>query len=136
MKALKMTAQQMEQALSIVNQKYDGNVEFKRFDPTSRSVSFTFKVKSSKGPGHRESLNAVPYGGHPRRMVSACWHVHGDLFDAILSINPAAVIRSLDLKIYKDAYGQVQGNWQDRNIGSQMYPVMHSTACECNGEVR
>lgn len=136
MKALKTTTQEVQKALDIVNQKYNGNVEFKRFDNTSRSVSFTLKVKSSRGKGHRESFAMVPYGHQPRRMVAACWHVHGDFFDALLALNPAAVIRSLDLKIYKDAYGVVQGNWQDRNIGSQVHPIAHSIACECNGPVR
>lgn len=64
-----------------------------------------------------------------RRIAAACWHVHGDFFDALLKIQPNAVI------VTRGGPGAVidknGGNWQDCNIGSRMSPMMFSEACEC-----
>ena len=60
-------------------------------------------------------------------MSSACWHVHGNFFDCLFKINKEAVIVSMSKKIT-----EFEGNWEDSNIGSQMFPHYHSEACECN----
>ncbi len=119
MKAYKATQSQMESVLAEVNRKYDGNVKWKRFEQNGSGVHFTLTVNDSKRKGARRSHSG-------RRIAAACWHVHGDFFDALFEIAPDAYVRSLGNRI--DAS---QGNWQDRNIGSQMYPMMHSEACEC-----
>ena len=118
MKAKNTNRNEMEAALAIVNEKYAGNIVWNRFDD-GKTINFTLTVKSSKDPGGRLS----PQG---RRVAAACWHVHGDFFDALFSINPDAVIISMGRKITIEA-----GNWQDRNLGSMMYPFMYSNACEC-----
>lgn len=61
-----------------------------------------------------------------RRIASACWHVHGHFFDALYGVNKKAVIVSRGNKITND-----YGNWEDTNIGSQMYPYYFSDACNC-----
>jgi hypothetical protein len=115
-------AETLQKALDVVNAKYDGNIEFERFEPNCRSVNFTLRVKSSRKPGARRSQSG-------RRMAKACWHVHGDLFDAVLVIDPKARIVS------RGGPGAVitdqGGNWQDCNIGSMMQPMMFSQACDC-----
>jgi ABC-type taurine transport system substrate-binding protein len=119
MKARNTNRNEMEKALAVVNKKYKGNIQWKRFED-GKTINFTLTVKSSKGPGGR-----IGFTG--RRVAAACWHVHGDFFDALFGINPAAVIVSMGERISING-----GNWQDKNIGSQMNPMYYSEACECN----
>lgn len=131
-----VTITQLEQALSRVNEKYNGNVCWKRVPEyirySSTRLRFTLTVKDSRGPGTR-------IGRTGRRIRAACWHVHGDFFDTLLDIEPRAVIstgrRVIDgqaTTIYKNADGGIIGNWQDWNIGSYYYPFYYSDACRCN----
>jgi hypothetical protein len=118
MKARNVTRDEMYEALDKTNEIYSGNVEFNRFEG-SRVFNFTLRVKDSLGPGARR-------GWTGRRMVAACWHVHGHFFEKLIEINPNAEIVSCYSKI--SAAG---GNWQDRNIGSMVQPLYYSEACEC-----
>lgn len=114
------TPLELSQVLRVVNKKYDGNVEFKRLPEwVGRSVRFTLKVKNSKGKGARLGFTG-------KHIASACWHIHGDFFEALLSVNPQAVIRAGSRVI--DVRG---GNWDDWNIGSIVNPLYYSNACEC-----
>ena len=119
MKARNTNRKEMEAALAVINKKYKGNVIWKRFDD-GKTINFTLTVKSSKGPGGR-----IGFTG--RRVAAACWHVHGDFFDALFAINPGSVIVSMGERITVNG-----GNWQDKNIGSHMNPMFYSEACECN----
>lgn len=122
----KATENEMEKALAIVNEKYNQNVTWKRFNPKGKGFQFTLRVLSSKGTGAKVSHTMEPYTGKTRRSVASCWHVHGDFFDALFSVAPSAYVWSGGRKIDKN-----QGNWQDRNIGSIMYPFLYSDSCEC-----
>ena len=108
MKAKNVTVDEMEKALMKVNQKYDDNIIFNRFD-AEKTITFTLKCKDSKKAGHRIH-NTYFYDGEvkSKRGISACWHVHGDFFDALIGINEDAVITSSFAKIDKNG-----GNWQD-----------------------
>lgn len=110
----------MAVALEEVNKKYDGNIMFKRYDVKGKRISFTLRVKKARMAGGR-----IGFTG--RRFPAACWHVHGDFFDALIKSNPTAWIRAHTSVINIDG-----GNWKDRNIGSVMTPLMYSDACECN----
>lgn len=125
-----VTKEQMWNALIKLNERYDNNIEFYTtcldddgLTPVGRRFKFRLTAKSYDKPGWRRS-----YSG--RRMKFACWHVHGEFFDILLDMVPEAEIRSLDLKIHNlpMAMGRMN-NWQDRNIGSQMQPMMFSEAC-------
>jgi hypothetical protein len=107
-------------ALSEVNKIYDDNIVFKRIEqiPVTR-MRFTLKVLDSRKAGSR-----LGYTG--RRLVNACYHVHGDFFDVLFKINPSAVVISRGDRITVN-----KGNWIDKNIGSMMYPLYHSEACLC-----
>ena len=120
--ARKCTQEDLFKALSIINLKYADNVQFNRFD----FPNFTLRVKDSHKAGHRFGFNATA-SGKKRYLVSTCWHVHGDFFDALFKVNPDAYIWSGGRRI-----DITQGNWEDRNIGSVMSPLMYSDACECN----
>ena len=112
----------LEQALAEVNKKYDNNVIFNRLEPLNKSCTrwrVTLRVKNSHGKGARLSVTG-------RHLVSACWHVHGDFFDALLKIKPDAVIKTVHGTIDRNG-----GNWEDWNIGSLLNPVYYSEACEC-----
>lgn len=120
MKAKNTNTQEMHQALAAINEKYEGNIKFKRFDD-GKTINFTLTVINSKAKGGR-------YNHMTSRYISAaCWHVHGDFFEALLAINDNAVIISGGtLKIDKTG-----GNWTDRNIGSVAHPMMYSDSCLC-----
>ena len=120
MLAKNVTSTELYQAVRKINEKYYGNVIFNR-EPEliGKRLRFTLKIKNSRNVGARVSQQG-------RRMASACWHVHGDLFEALFTIQPEAVITAGGKTIDKNG-----GNWEDQNIGSQMYPLMHSDACKC-----
>lgn len=126
MKAKNATIGDLENALQVVNQKYQGNIRFKRLEQNGRGVNFTLTVNSSREPGHRLGFYGI--NGKQKRVSAACWHAHGDFFDALFTIAPDAVVRSQGDKVIT----KHQGNWQDWNIGSQMQPMYFSEACECN----
>jgi hypothetical protein len=108
------------QALKAVNERYGDNVEFNRSPEwRGKRICFTLKVKDSKGPGARRGFTG-------RRLINACWHVHGHFFEKLWSIRPEAEIKAGSLIMRGP-----EDNWQDRNIGSMMSPLMFSEACNC-----
>lgn len=132
MLAKNTTIEQLEKALQTINQRYDNNIYWNRApEPIGKQIRFTLRVKSSKGKGAKLSYSAY---SNTRRTSSACWHVHGDFFDALLEIEPKAIITSKGnlLKIYRDNTGTIQGNWRDWNVGSIAFPVMYSESCLCD----
>lgn len=114
--ARKCTLQDLEKALELTNAQYDSNVEWNRHPNTG---GFTLKVKDSKGKGARRGFSG-------RRLINACWHVHGDFFDNLFEVVPEASVRSRGQVITKEF-----GNWEDDNIGSKMSPLYFSEACDC-----
>lgn len=130
MKAKNCSLDDLNKALEIINVKYQGNVETNYgFSCVGRQYQFTLRVKDSHKPGARigqctyTSSRGLQYRKH---LVNACWHVHGDFFDALFSVNPQAVISASGRSVSVD-----DGNWVDRNIGSMMEPLMYSQACDC-----
>jgi len=133
----KCTINDLEAALAKVNKKYDNNIIFNRLD----AKGFTLRVKDCKKAGHRRGFpeftgfNSPPNWNKRRRLSSACWHVHGDFFDALFKIEPEAEITTSGSlanplpinKITKD-----KGNWQDWDIGAKLNPYMMSEACDCD----
>jgi len=126
MEARNVTRENLDQALAEVNRRYNGNVTWNRSPECKNQKAtrwgFTLRVHSSQGPGHGLGFH------QGRRLVSACWHVHGHFFDALLAVAPDAVVYSRGGGVRIDADG---GNWQDFNTGSMMRPRAASEACEC-----
>jgi hypothetical protein len=130
MEIVNVTEKDLKEALARINKKYENNIAFANFQQISKNrYNVTLRVKDSKKAGHRIAYWAY-VNGKVRRLPNACWHVHGDFFDTLLDINPNAVIYALNRKIYKKG-DEVIGNWEDWNIGSIMYPLYYSEACEC-----
>jgi len=123
------TTEDLENALIVVNQRFNNNVIWNRFDINGKNLNITLRVVSSKGRGHSIGYGYLLSGHKPKRLISACWHVHGYFFEALLKIAPDAVIISRGRRI--DQYG---GNWEDWDAGSMMYPQYMSEKCECQGE--
>ncbi len=120
------TQNELNQALETINNKFNNNVIWNNFEfVNGKTISFTLKVRDSKEAGHR--LGFPNSEGKQRRMANACWHVHGELFDALFALNSDIYVRAGSDKITIN-----RGNWQDRNIGSQMSPLYFSEACDCN----
>ena len=120
-------------ALAVVNARYDGNIKFKTLESKGKRISFTLTVLSTTiGKGKAKvTVPGVSIGPNGRRIAAACYHVHGDFFDALFRVCPDAVVMSLGKVITKDG-----GNWQDWNTGSLMNPVPASACCECHRNVR
>lgn len=121
MNAKNVRVPDLEQALTLVNEKYEGNITWKRAPEyyTGKVIRFTLTVKDSGKMGGRRSQAG-------RKISAACWHVHGDFFDALFSLVPEATIRSRGKLVTA-----LLGNWVDVNIGSSMCPLYYSEACEC-----
>lgn len=100
-------------ALNNVNQSKGYKLSFNRFEKIGKYFHFTIQTPS-KIPGARVSFSG-------RNLAKASWHAHGFLFDEIFKIEPEAFIYSGGQKITKD-----NGNWIDRNIGSNYFPCMFS----------
>lgn len=115
-----VSKQELDQALETINKKYDGNVIW-------NNPYHTLRVQDSHGKGARKGYNG-------KHFVSACWHVHGDFFEALLKIQPKAIIKTVMSTVQINEYGQISGNWLDKNIGSIMNPLSYSEACECGNE--
>lgn len=110
------TQEEIETALKKVSKKFGNNIIFKGFTPEGKRFRVTLKVKDSKGLGARRGITG-------RRMISACWHVHGHFFDALPK---KAVIRSASFVVCPG------DDWNDFNAGSTMAPVYMSELCGCS----
>jgi hypothetical protein len=128
--AKNVTKQDLLKALESINKDYENNIVFKTLSPKGKHFTFTLTVKSTKGPGTRKGFSPTSTGKE-KRVSAACWHVHGNFFDSLLSINPQAVVVS-NWSGGKTVITKDGGNWQDVNIGSIMRPLMFSEACFCN----
>lgn len=117
------------------HKKYINNLKFKRKPEaiSGNAQRFTLTIVDSHKAGGRlgqphsswTTRTGKPY--KQRHIAAACWHAHGDFFDALFAIRPEAMIRAGDKLIT-----QYQGNWQDWNIGSQLEPFYYSEACKCD----
>lgn len=104
------TIEQLNEALTKVNAKYDGNIAFNTLEQKTKNVvTFTLSAKSKK-KGARKAASG-------RNLPKASWHVHGYLFDVLFALNPTCYIRSMGRKITK---GKGNGNWVDSIVA--IYP--------------
>jgi hypothetical protein len=135
-----VSIQEMYEALKAINEKYLGNIIFKRLDQKGKLIIFTLKVKNANKKHGSIKGRALNFGylkkqenpdypsGSYASSGSACWHVHGYFFEALLKINSFAVIVSVIGTINKDG-----GNWQDKEVGSPYYGYLNmSELCECS----
>ena len=129
----KATKEQIENALQETNKIFKDNIIFNRFDSTGKNFAVTLKTKDSHKEGSR--LGFPEYNWSTKQIIKpgkhmpiACWHAYGTFFDNLFKQNMNIEIVSNGEKI--TAYNN--GNWNDRNIGSMVFPLMYSDACECD----
>lgn len=118
MRTTNITADQITEALATVNKEHGYELTFNR-EPERKGKWLHFTIKSARSgiPGSR-------YSHSGRKLVSASWHAHGYLFEEMIRISPACIIKTgLHGSITVDAGG---GNWQDANVGSLFAPAMLS----------
>uniref|UniRef100_A0A6M3KX43 Uncharacterized protein n=1 Tax=viral metagenome TaxID=1070528 RepID=A0A6M3KX43_9ZZZZ len=130
---------ELTEALVKVNEKYEGNVKFREIEAKNTAGTrfrLTLQVVDAKGPGHRKGFthpwttrSGKPYKA--KRLIYACWHVHGDYFDCLFDINPKVEIR---VGRQGTIYRNKTDNWEDFDMGSIMYPVKLSELCDCGNE--
>jgi hypothetical protein len=118
-----VSCEEMDIALGATNRKFNNNVQWNNFQVKGKNIIATLKVRDSHGNGARMTQEQ-------RHLISACWHVHGTFFEALLTINPNAIIITQAQTIFIKN-GIIQNNWVDRNIGSVCSPFSWSYACEC-----
>jgi hypothetical protein len=120
--AVNCTAEQLQQALGIINVNYLGNIALTDLEQTAEGIQFSLSVKDSKGPG-------VLLDHKGRSTTSACWHAVGHFIDELFVVDEEA-------EIYSDWNGtwitRTGGNWQDWNLGTKERPPMLSRSCDCN----
>lgn len=129
MKITNITIDQMEHCLKALNREYNNNIIWKRtHERHGKWLHFTLKAKDSKRKGARRSLKG-------KRTVAACWRVHWDFFDVVLTKYPNAIIIATigadSVKIYNDE-GSIVNNWIGTDIGNYSNPLLFSEACGCN----
>jgi hypothetical protein len=135
--AINTTIEELQRALDLVNTKYADNIVFKNTSPVGRRIRFTLTVKDSAAAGGRLSYKL---DGGTRRVSAASWHVHGEFFDALFTIQPKAIVRSagggVKMEIYRDSEtGVVRENWQDWLYNKRLR-IWMINCCKCEGEVR
>jgi len=118
-----------ESALEVVNLKFEDNVKMDITQNWTSSGmprhSIKVGVHSSFEPGGRYNPNSG------RHIAAACWHVFGELLDALGAIcqDDALVVLFADqsrLIVHPADHG-----WIDRNIGSMYQPLYYSESCHC-----
>ena len=123
MELRKTNLKELEKAMELLNQIFQGNITFNRLTPVNQkgdAFNVTLRVKDSRGAGARRG-----YTG--RRLINACYHVHGYFFQILFMLNPQIQIKSLNNNISE------HNIWGfDRNIGSIMNPLYLSDACNCD----
>jgi len=129
MKAFHVTRAELTEVLGILNNKWDDNIDMEVRSSGYSYLNVRLSAKSYDKPGWRRSADHMYWDGKVHkghRMKWACWHVWGDFFDILFAVAPDAICRSRGMKITKN-----EGNWEDFDIGSMMYPVQMSEVCEC-----
>jgi hypothetical protein len=134
------TKEQLEAALAVINQRYDGNIKFggsgcfgnRTLDgitPKSKNRN-TFLLRTVNCRGKGGSITHLPehWGKNPRHTGSACWHAHGYFFDALFAIDANIWIIARGCKITSR-----DGNWEDWDAGYAMKPDWMSQRCDCSG---
>lgn len=117
-----ITRNELERALEEVNKRYDNNIIWNNFQSLNKKGTrfrVTLRVRDSKGKGARRGISG-------RRLVSACWHVHGHFFEELFKLNPDVIIHTRGRIIEFPS-----SIWIDIDVGSLISPVFMSELCDC-----
>lgn len=126
MVAVNCTAEQLQQALAVININYLGNIVLVDLEQAGKRIQFSMGVKDSLGPG------VLLDHGH-RRTTSACWHAVSHFIEELIEMAGAAEVYSDWTENWITKAG---GNRQDKNIGTDDHPLMLSRSCDCNSRAQ
>ena len=118
----------LEAAVGAANTDHEDNIQLEAKQASQGLIRFTLRVHNSSGKGAHLSASG-------RRTVSACWHVHRDVMQALFSAHPQASIAS-GLAKYRNGEDFLAnfGRTYYANAGSQARPVAYGTLCLCDSE--
>jgi hypothetical protein len=126
------TKDEIEIALFVVNERFEGNIKFKSLDYAGQTRqggekwSVLLDVVDSRKPGARRN----PHSG--RRIHIPCWHAYGYFIDALPE--GATIITN---PIYRNEKIVVHpgDEWVDTQRGNWYTGIWYaSDECECTGE--
>jgi len=92
-------------------------------------LAFRLGVHDCRKAGGRLGFQRRNDGERRRLGGCACWHAHGHFFEALYLVAPQAIVTTAVTRIYGPS--KAEGNWTDRQCGSQFDPVMFSDLCDC-----
>ena len=102
---------------------------------TVKSVGFREGLPPDETlPGVRRSANVfiTNKDGSQRRVHAACWHAYRDVLTELFDRYPNAVVCTALAKYAgKDGFAATYPATGYQNIGSQMFPIYASEACDC-----
>ena len=133
---IQTTRRTLDAALTAVSSIHDDNIRWRDIRPMTDRTDVTpderirYRCTITVHDTDRSGASYDPIRG--RRISAACWHVHGQLFDIIMTMDPVAVIRTAATVIRTDDTGRVHGNWIDYDRGSMIYPASASEFCHCH----
>lgn len=114
-----VTRWDLERALQATSEKFGGNIRWNNgpiaLNRKGTAWRCTLRVHNSHGPGAK-------VGREGRHTIAACWHAHGEFFDAL---PPGAIIEAAGRKF------EAGDPWQDWDCGSLFYPQYMSELCYC-----
>jgi hypothetical protein len=120
------TRKQIDKALAFTNERYSGNIDYRRcdYDGMTRTggskYQVTLRTLNSSGPGGRVSLQGRRIGG------AACWHVHGVFMDALPK--DAEIVSSMPERKVKHPGDP----WDDWKVSAPIMPDVYiSELCKC-----
>lgn len=140
MKFIGVAREQLDAALAEVNRKYNGNIVFEwrdLVDHTRRDGREEWRVKlktlDSRAYGSRRSIVLAPHDRNSRYIPAACWHVHGEFFDALGRLAPEAeMIGSAGAFGAQGRRCRVAAHgWVDHLTANAYDGVYASDACDC-----
>jgi hypothetical protein len=125
--------------------RYDGNVGLKSLADCSNSkgprATFTLRTLDSTAGRPGAMGNPRQTGTGPngtRRSISACWHAHWDVIEALLERYPDAqvvsgfVMREVVVRYTRDTFRKVALATAHLNMGSATDPFTRPQCCECD----
>lgn len=91
-----VTGEQLSIALQKLNEMYDNNVTWNRYEQVGpQRFNITLKVAESSKKGSRlgrQQYTRKDGTTYRKHLANACWHVYGNFFEILLSLNPEITI--------------------------------------------
>ena len=132
-----LTLAQITWTVEIVGDEYGGNLKVnnpvERLTNRGPRVQWTLRTKNTAGPGAAGSASHQSSGSGPnglRRTVSACYHAHYDVFQALFKVG-ATRIKTKLADYRPETLAELAFQVGRRNSGAPIWPITMPECCEC-----